>query len=726
MRIWPGRPHPLGATWDGAGVNFAVFSENATGVVLCLFDPDGTERRVPLAERTDQVWHAYLPDCAPGQLYGYRAHGPHDAAAGKRFNPHKVLLDPYARLVGRDLTWDDSLFGYAIGTDDLTPDARDSARFAPLGAVVDPAFTWGDDEPPNTPWHRTLVYECHVRGFTKQMPGVPEGLRGTYAGLGSDAAIRHLVDLNVTAVELLPVHHRADDRHLLERGLSNYWGYNTLGFFAPDTRYAARPDAAVAEFKTMVRRLHAAGIEVILDVVYNHTAEGNHLGPTLSFKGLDNASYYHLSDDPRYYMDFTGCGNTPFMGHARVLQLVMDSLRYWVSEMRVDGFRFDLAPALARELIAVNRLGAFFDVVQQDPVLRRAKLIAEPWDVGPDGYRVGKFPARWSEWNGEYKNNVRAFWAGADRPPAAAFADRLCGSGDLYEHTGRRPYASVNYVACHDGFTVADLVSYNRKHNEANGEDNRDGDNHNSSWNCGAEGPTDDPQVRARRARQQRNLLATVMLSQGVPMLLAGDEIGHTQRGNNNVYCHDSALTWLDWTPSAEKDALLAFVRKLTRIWREQPVLKRKRFLRGRPIRGAGSQDVAWFDPAGDTLTDAEWAAPATALGMRLAGDLMAETDDRGEPVAGDTLLVLMNAGPKPVTFNLPPTDPDHRWELLLTTADDAAPAVVASGGTGYKLIDHSLALFRTRPTAEPTPDVTPLQAEAIRKDPRRPARRPS
>ena len=725
MRIWPGRPLPLGATWDGAGVNFALFSAHATGVELCLFDgprPAAAETRVPLAERTDQVWHCYLPDVIPGQLYGYRVAGEYAPEAGHRFNPAKVLLDPYAKLVGRDLTWDDALFGYTVGGDDLTPDPRDSARVAPLAAVVDPAFAWGDDRPPNTPWHRTFIYEAHVKGFTKHMPGVPEALRGTYAGLASDAAIKHLLDLNVTAVELLPVHHRADDGHLLERGLSNYWGYNTLAFFAPDTRYAARPNAAVAEFKSMVRRLHAAGIEVILDVVYNHTAEGNHLGPTLSFKGADNHSYYHLvPDSPRYYMDFTGCGNTPFMGHPRTLQMVMDSLRYWVTEMHVDGFRFDLAPALARELVTIttDRIGAFFDIVQQDPVLNSVKLIAEPWDTGPDGYKVGKLPARWSEWNGEFKNTVRSFWAGRPTAPVSALADRLCGSGDLYEHAGRRPYASVNYVTCHDGFTLADLVSYDAKHNEANGEDNRDGDNGNHSWNCGAEGPTADPVIRARRRRQQRNLLATVVLSQGVPMLLAGDEIGHTQRGNNNTYCQDNDLTWLDWELDADAQALLAFTKRLTRVWREQPVLKRKKFLQGRAIRGADAPDVTWFGPAGAELTDAEWAEPQAALAMRLAGDLMRETDDRGEPVVGDTLLVLLNAAPEPTPFALPAPAAGQRWEVLLDTADDAAAGPV--GAAGYPVGEHALVLLRTRPAADPAPDVTPLQAEALRKDARRP-----
>jgi isoamylase len=728
-RKWPGAPFPLGATWDGVGVNFALFSEAATGVELCLFADAGNHHeveRIRLTERTDYVWHCYLPDALPGQHYGYRVEGPYEPAAGYRFNANKVLLDPYALLVGRDLTWDDALFGYRIGDDDLSFDDRDSSRFAPLATVVDPAFTWGDDRPPRTPWHQTIIYEAHVKGMTERMPGIPPHLRGTYAGLASDAAINHLLKLNVTAVELLPVHHRADDRHLLERGLANYWGYNTLGFFAPDTRYATKPHLAVSQFKMMVRRLHEAGIEVILDVVYNHTAEGSHLGPTLSLRGIDNVAYYRLApDSPRHYMDFTGCGNTPNMQHPRLLQLIMDSLRYWVLEMHVDGFRFDLASTLARELYDVDRLGAFFDIIHQDPVLSRVKLIAEPWDVGPGGYQVGNFPVLWTEWNGQYRDEVRDFWRGGGGS-AGKIATRLCGSSDLYEHNGRRPYASINFVTCHDGFTLSDLVSYDAKHNEANGEDNRDGTDDNRSWNCGTEGPTDDPNVRALRERQRRNLLATLMLSQGVPMLLGGDEIGHTQLGNNNGYCQDNGLTWLDWKLTAPKRALLAFARRLTRIRREHPVLTRRTFFRGRSIRGEGVSDVSWFHPGGGEMSDEQWHDRVTCLGMRLAGDLMNETDARGEPIVGDTLLILMNGSHEGIPFQLPGTNPDHQWELLVDTANDRVWGTLRGGGEIFDLTDRSLALFRTRPVAFDKAGLTPHQAEAIRKNSFRVPRRQS
>jgi glycogen operon protein len=689
-------------------VNFALFSENATAVELCLFDGPaaaGGERRVPLHERTDQVFHAYLPDVLPGQLYGFRVHGPYEPEKGHRFNPHKLVFDPYAKAVGRDLRWDPSLFGYTVGRDDTTFDARDSAAFAPLAAVAETAFTWADDRQPNRPWHETLIYELHVKGFTRLMPGVPDRLRGTYAGVGSEAAVRHLKGLSVTAVELLPVHYHIDDGHLLEKGLTNYWGYNTLGFFAPDPQFSsnpADPAAALREFKSMVRSLHAAGIEVILDVVYNHTAEGNQNGPTLSWRGIDNASYYFLSpESPRYYMDFTACGNCPNMRHPRLLQLIMDSLRYWVQEVHVDGFRFDLAPTLARELAEVDKLAAFFDIIHQDPVLSRVKLIAEPWDIGPGGYMVGNFPVGWTEWNGEYRDAVRGFWAGHD-VPTSLLAHRLTGSGDLYERTGRRPYASINFVTCHDGFTLRDLVSYEKKHNEANGEDNRDGNNDNRSWNCGHEGPTDDPQVSARRRRQQRNLLATVLLSQGVPMLLAGDEMGHTQKGNNNAYCQDNELTWIEW-PRADR-ALLAFVQSVAGLRASEPVLKRRTFFQGRAIRGAGVADVSWFKPNGHELTDEEWKAPHKCLGVRLAGDLIRETDEHSEPIVGATLLALFNAGRKGCPFTLPATNPEHVWELLFDTADDQKAHGAFSGGARYELVDHALALFRTVKVQVPSP----------------------
>ncbi len=564
MRVWPGRPYPLGATWNGSGVNFALYSENATKVELCLFESPDAEKescRIPLAESTDLVWHCYLPDILPDQVYGYRVHGPHEPEKGHRFNPHKVLLDPYAKGIARETKWSDSVWGYKLGDEraDLSFDERDSAACAPLAAVIDEAFTWGDDRPPQTPWNKTIIYEMHVKGFTKLHPEVPEKLRGTYAGLGSEAIVRYLRELGITAIELLPVQDHVDDRQLVDRGLTNYWGYNTLAFFAPELEYSSTPVAqnTVREFKTMVKTMHSNGIEVILDVVYNHTAEGNHMGPTLSFRGIDNASYYRLSEkDPRYYVDFTGCGNTFRMQNPHVLQLIVDSLRYWVLTMHVNGFRFDLASTLARELYEVNMLGGFFDIIHQDPVLSQVKLIAEPWDLGQGGYQVGSFPALWSEWNGRYRDSIRKFWKG-DGGMVSEFATRFTGSSDLYEWSGRRPHASINFVTSHDGFTLNDLVSYDAKHNQDNGEDNRDGDNNNHSWNCGCEGPTDDPAVNGLREKKVRSILATLILSQGVPMLQAGDEIGRTQRGNNNAYCHDNELTWLHWEPERAQDGPL-------------------------------------------------------------------------------------------------------------------------------------------------------------------------
>ncbi len=729
MRIWPGRSYPLGATWDGAGVNFALFSEHAAKVELCLFDsPEATQeaQRIILAEHTDQVWHAYLPDILPGQLYGYRVHGPYEPDKGHRFNPHKVLLDPYAKAVGRKLRWDDTVFGYHIGdpTADLSFDERDSAAFAPLAQVIDPAFTWGDDRPPRTPWHKTLIYELHVKGFTQRHPDVPEKLRGSYAGLGSEAAIQHLLSLGITAVELMPVHYHFDDRHLLEKGLTNYWGYNTLGFFAPEPNYDSPHNtlSPVHEFKAMVRALHAAGIEVILDVVYNHTAEGNQMGPTLSMRGVDNASYYRLSPkDPRYYMDFTGCGNTLNMQHPRVLQLIMDSLRYWVLEMHVDGFRFDLASTLARELFEVNRLGAFFDIIQQDPVLSRVKLIAEPWDVGPGGYQVGNFPPGWTEWNGKYRDSVRRFWKG-DGGLVSEFATRLSGSSDLYQQNGRAPHASINFITCHDGFTLQDLVSYNDKHNEANGENNRDGANDNNSWNCGVEGPTDDPAIRALRERQKRNLIATLMLSQGVPMICGGDELSHTQNGNNNAYCQDNEITWLNWELNPDQQQFLDFVRQVCRIWQEQPVFQRRKFFQGRSIRGTGVTDISWFGPSGKDMSDADWNAGfVKCLGVRLAGDLIGDLDERGEPIVGDTILMLLNAHHEAIPFTLPVTNPEHVWERMLDTGHPGQEYSVHKGEQQYPLEGRSLVLFRTRPQGEVGQVITPSQVETIRKDTRRP-----
>jgi glycogen operon protein len=728
MRVWPGKSYPLGATWDGAGVNFALFSEHATKVELCLFESadDAKEtHRIALADQTDQVWHAYLPGIQPEQLYGYRVSGPYEPQNGHRFNPNKIVLDPYAKAIGRDLRWDDSLFGYKIGDpqNDLSLDARNNAAFAPLAAVIDHAFTWGDDRPPHTPWHKTLIYELHPKGFTKRMPGVSEKLQGTYAGLASEAAIEHLKSLHVTAVELMPVHHHVDDRHLVEKKLSNYWGYNTIAFFAPDLRYATAgsPRESIQQFKMMVRGLHTAGIEVILDVVYNHTAEGNQMGPTLSMRGVDNASYYRLSpEDRRYYMDFTGCGNTLNMVHPRVLQLIMDSLRYWVLEMHVDGFRFDLASTLARELHAVNKLGAFFDIIHQDPVLSQVKLIAEPWDVGEGGYQVGNFPVLWTEWNGKYRDNVRRFWKG-DGATVSEFATRLSGSSDLYEQSGRRPYASINFVTCHDGFTLQDLVSYNDKHNEANGENNQDGANDNHSWNCGAEGKTDDAGVRALRAKEKRNLMATLLLSQGVPMICGGDELSHTQEGNNNAYCQDSELTWLNWELDPEQQEFLEFVRKVILLWRTQPVFQRRRFFQGRGIRGSAIKDISWLDPTGQDMSDEAWDAGfVKCVGVRLAGDLIGDLDDHGEPIVGETLLILLNAHHENIPFTLPLTKAEHRWERVLDTAAPKTEPKFMSAKDVYELEGRSLTVLRiVMKEPEPAPPLSTLQVESLLKEQR-------
>jgi glycogen operon protein len=729
MRIWPGRPYPLGATWDGAGVNFALFSEHAIKVELCLFEEgeNGKEsKRIALPEHTDQVWHAYLPDAQPGQLYGYRVHGPYEPGKGHRFNPNKVLLDPYAKAIGRDLKWDDSLFGYKIGDPaaGLRLDDRDNAAFCPLAAVVDTAFTWGDDRPPRVPWHKTLIYELHVKGFTMLHPDVPENLRGTYAAVASEAAVNHLTSLSVTAVELLPVHHHVTERHLFEKKLTNYWGYNTLAFLGPDLGYASRhsPHTSVTEFKMMVRALHAAGIEVILDVVYNHTAEGNQLGPTLSLRGIDNASYYRLAQDPRYYMDFTGCGNSLNMRHPRVLQLIMDSLRYWVLEMHVDGFRFDLASTLARELFAVDKLGAFFDIIHQDPVLSQVKLIAEPWDVGEGGYQVGNFPVLWTEWNGKYRDTVRKFWKG-DGGTASEMATRLSGSSDLYQLTGRAPYASINFITCHDGFSLQDLVSYNGKHNEANGEGNKDGSDNNNSWNCGSEGPTDDTAIKALRQRQKRNLIATLFLSEGVPMLLGGDELSHTQQGNNNGYCQDNELTWLHWDLGDEQKEFLEFVRQMAALRQTQPVFQRRKFFQSRGIRGTDITDISWFSPDGKDMSDEAWAAGfIKCLGVRLAGDLIGDVDEHGEQITGETLLLLLNGHHEKIPFTLPATRPDHHWETMVDTAKGGAEPKTLAGGAPYEVQGRSLVVLRAIAEAEPGQRVTPEQMEKLlRNGPRRP-----
>jgi isoamylase len=705
MRVWPGDPYPLGGTWTGRGVNFALYSEHATRVDLCLFDSIDAPTEsvcIPLKEYTDSVWHGFLPDLRPGQLYGYRVHGPYDARAGHRFNPHKIVMDPYAKAVARRIRWADEMYAYRLGgpLEDLEMDSHDNGAYAPLAAVIDPAFTWGDDRPLRTPWHKTVIYELHVKGFTQRHPSIPETLRGTYLGLASEPAIGHLVDLGVTAVELMPVHHHADERSLVDRGLVNYWGYNTLAFFAPDNRYAVSPipENVVREFKTMVRALHAAGLEVILDVVYNHSAEGNHFGPTLSLRGIDNASYYRLlPHDRRFYQDFTGCGNTLNVRSPRVLQLIMDSLRYWVLEMHVDGFRFDLASALARELHDVDKLGAFFDIIHQDPVLSQVKLIAEPWDLGAGGYQVGNFPVLWTEWNGKYRDSVRRFWRG-DGGAVSEFATRLAGSSDLYEHSGRRPYASINFVTAHDGFTLADLVSYNERHNEANGEGNADGERHNNSWNCGAEGPTDDPAVRTIRERQRRNFMATLLLSQGVPMLCSGDEIGRTQHGNNNAYCQDNEISWLDWELDDERRAFLELTRALIAFRHAHPVLRRRAFFQGRHIRGGEVKDLVWLEPGGREMTDEMWHAPhVRCLGVCLSGGVIDEVDERGRPISDDTLLILLNAHDQVVPFRMPADGADGHWEIVLDTADPEARDEPVRPADDYPLEARSVAVFLLR-----------------------------
>lgn len=704
IEAWPGKPYPLGATWDGTGVNFALFSEHATSVELCLFSHSRAKRekaRIRLTEHTDQVWHAYLPGIGPGTLYGYRVSGPYDPKAGHRFNPAKLLLDPYAKSLAGTVKWNDAAFGYTIGHAemDLSQDSRDSASYVPKSIVVDPAFDWEGDKAPRTPWHETLIYELHVGGFTARHPKVPRALRGTYAGLARPEVIDYLLSLGVTAVELMPVHHSVDERQLVERGLRNYWGYNSIGFFAPDVRYSATGPLGgqVVEFKNLVKTLHRAGIEVILDVVYNHTAEGNHVGPTLSFRGIDNASYYRLvAGDRRYYKDYTGCGNTLNMMHPRVLQLIMDSLRYWVLEMHVDGFRFDLASALARELHDVDRLGAFFDIIHQDPVLSQVKLIAEPWDLGEGGYQVGNFPVLWAEWNGKYRDNVRPYWKG-DAGQLGELAYRLTGSSDLYAHTGRRPYASINFVTAHDGFTLHDLVSYNHKHNNANGEQNRDGHDDNQSWNCGIEGPTNDREVLALRRRQQRNFLATLMLSQGVPMLLSGDEIGRTQRGNNNAYCQDSEISWMNWNLEGWQQDLLEFTRFVIDLFHRHPILKRRKFFQGRRILGSEVKDVTWFRPDGGEMRCQDWHDPnRRCLALRLAGDAIDEVDQQGRPIVDDTLLILLNAHCDPIDFILPNHDPRCWWQPVLDTRENngrAAPQEL-QGGETYTLDARSLMLL--------------------------------
>ena len=700
--VWPGQPYPLGATWDGHGINFALFSAHAERVELCLFDARGRERqRIALREQTDQVWHGYLPQARPGLLYGYRVQGPYQPQHDQRFNAHKLLVDPYAKELVGALRWNDALYGYTVGhrKGDLSFDRRDSAAYLPRCRVPETAFSWGDDRPPRVPWQDTVIYELQVKGYTMRHPRVPEALRGTYAGLGTEASIGHLRRLGITTVELMPVQAFVSERHLAERGLHNYWGYNPLGWFAPEPRYAAAQP--VQEFKTLVRSLHAAGIEVILDVVYNHSCEGNELGPTLSLRGLDNRSYYALADDRRYYADASGCGNTLNTGHARVLQLVLDSLRYWVEEMHVDGFRFDLASALAREHGRhVDLAGGFLRAVGQDPVLRGVKLIAEPWDVGHGGYQLGRFPAGWAEWNDRYRDGMRAFWRG-DEGTLGEFARRLSGSSDLFGHSGRRPAASINYVTAHDGFTLHDLVSFSHKHNEANGEDNRDGHDHNLSWNCGAEGPSDDAAVQALRERLKRNLLATLLLSQGVPMLLAGDELGRTQRGNNNGYAQDNEISWLDWSLDAEQDWLIDFVAGLVALRRAHPSFRRRSFFGGR--HGEAGHDVRWLQPDGVEMDEAQWNdAQTRCVGLWMDGSALLDTDPRGQRLADADFLLLFNAHHEDLRFLLPDAG-DRPWRARVDTG---------SGGRGggspidsvshYPLRARSVVVL-TRPSGMPT-----------------------
>jgi isoamylase len=703
--VWPGRSYARGAHWDGEGVNFALFSQHAEKVELCLFDERGRYecQRIELRERTDDVWHCYLPEARPGLAYGYRVHGPYKPEDGHRFNPNKLLVDPYAKDLMGQLRWGDALYGYTIGSKrgDLSFDRRDSALLMPKSRVIEPAFTWGDDRPPAVPWQDTVIYELHVRGFTMTHPAVPPQLRGTYAGLCSAPVVDYLKRLGVTAVELLPVHSYVNDRNLAEKELQNYWGYNTLGFFAPEMRYSA--SGKVKEFKTMVKTLHSAGIEVILDVVYNHTCEGNQLGPTLSLRGIDNASYYiGTAENRRYYDDFSGCGNTVNIEHPRVLQMMMDSLRYWVEEMHVDGFRFDLASALAREGGKVENLGGFFDAIRQDPTLNRVKLIAEPWDLGHGGYRVGNFPHGWAEWNDHYRDGMRGYWKG-DGGLVSEVGRRLAGSQDLYGWSGKRSHASINFITAHDGFTLHDLVSYNDKHNEANGEENRDGSSHNISWNCGVEGPTDDPEVLALRERQKRNLLATLLLSQGVPMLLAGDERGHTQQGNNNVFCQDNPLAWLDWTLSPDREALLTFVRRLVSLRRSHPSLRRRNFFQGTPQEGDTEKDVYWLKPDGNEMTPQEWNdAEVRCLGMLMSGRGISERGARGELLHDNDFLLLLNSHHAECPFALPPVR-EAGWLLLLDTATQILPSdneglaeasPTAWGHSSYPLKSRSLVLL--------------------------------
>ncbi|NUS97523.1 MAG: glycogen debranching protein GlgX [Gemmatimonadaceae bacterium] len=712
MRVWPGQPYPLGATWDGEGVNFAIFSENATAVELCLFhrNEDGEEfAKIPMRERTDQVWHCFLPDVRPAQLYGYRVHGPYKPEEGHRFNPGQLLIDPYAKAISGTIKWSNSLFAYKVGSpkEDLEPDFANSAAGVPKSVVIDSAFTWGNDRAPRTPWNRTVIYEAHVKGMTARHPEVPEDIRGTYLGLVADPIIEHLLSLGVTALELLPVHHFVTDRHLADKGLTTYWGDNSLGYVAPVVRYARGGLMhQVYEFKSMVKKLHSAGIEVILDVVYNHTGEGNHMGPTLSLRGIDNKAYYRLEpDNPRFYTDFTGTGNSLNMLHPRTIQLIMDSLRYWVTEMHVDGFRFDLAPVLARELFEVNRLGTFFDIMQQDPVLSQVKLIAEPWDVGPGGYQVGNFPIGWAEWNGKYRDSIRHVWKG-DAGHVPELATRLSGSSDLYQWTQRGAYAGVNFVTAHDGYTMWDLVSYEQKHNEANGENNQDGHNDNISRNWGVEGPTDDPKILEMRFRAMRNFIATLAFSQGVPMISHGDEIARSQKGNNNAYAQDNELTWMDWQLDDRRRALLDFTRDAIALRLANPVLRRRHFFNTGEKKD-GVKELIWLAADGHEMTDAQWHdANNRALGMLIHGEATDEHDDRGRPIKGDTLLLLMNPGDAECNFTIPDLAGPGVW---VTLVDTARPHSKAVRDHTVVLAPYSLVLLRFGTERRITTEVEPL-----------------
>ena len=713
MEVWPGQPYPLGATFDGTGTNFALFSEGAEKVELCLFDELGTETRIDVAAQDSYVWHCYLPTVQPGQRYGYRVHGPWNPAEGQRFNSAKLLLDPYAKAVSGQIDWDQALFSYDFGDEDSFND-EDSAPHMMMGVVINPFFNWEGDRTPRTPYHKSVIYEAHVKGLTQQHPEVPEDQRGTYAGVAHPAVIAHLKKLGVTAIELMPVHQFVQDSTLLDQGLRNYWGYNTIGFFAPHNEYHSTNDLGgqVQEFKAMVRALHQADIEVILDVVYNHTAEGNHMGPTLSMKGIDNQAYYRtVEGDQKFYMDYTGTGNTLNVRHPHSLQLIMDSLRYWVTEMHVDGFRFDLASALAREFYDVDKLATFFELVQQDPVVSQVKLIAEPWDVGPGGYQVGNFPPQWTEWNGKYRDTVRDFWRG-EPATLGEFASRITGSADLYEHSGRRPFASINFVTAHDGFTLRDLVSYNEKHNEANGEGNNDGESHNRSWNCGVEGPTDDPEVLALRSRQQRNYLATLLLSQGTPMVLHGDELGRTQDGNNNTYCQDNELSWINW--DTMDGPLTEFVAAVTHLRHDHPSFRRSEFFDGRPVEmdaddtGRPMPDIAWLTTDGAPLKPADWDEPLSrSFGMWLNGNGIAGVDMRGRPITDVNFIVYFNSNPEAVKCKLPPVRYGRQWEEVIDTAGKYADGQIRKARTSITLDGKSMVVLRAYEAPEEEPDAS-------------------